>query len=164
MRYSQVLLMYAEVMNELAGPDGTYAGYAGLTARQALKEVHCRAFADADKADAEAYVNNIAATQDAMFDAIVDENAWELAGEGVRKIYWLRKSMNSKMNMSARCRTKQTVILKRFILTILMSRRQKLICQVLHGMDFLMEKQIKIMMIAKISLERKELMLHRRIC
>lgn len=90
MRYSQVLLMYAEVMNELAGPDGTYAGYAGLTARQALKEVHCRAFADADKADAEAYVNNIAATQDAMFDAIVDENAWELAGEGVRKFDLIR--------------------------------------------------------------------------
>lgn len=90
MRYSQVLLMYAEVMNELAGPDGSYSGDAGLTARQALKEVHCRAFADADKADAEAYVNGIAATKDAMFDAIVDENAWELAGEGVRKFDLIR--------------------------------------------------------------------------
>lgn len=90
MRYSQVLLMYAEVMNELAGPDGTYAGDASLTARQALKEVHCRAFADSDKADAEAYVNAIAATKDAMFDAIVDENAWELAGEGVRKFDLIR--------------------------------------------------------------------------
>ncbi len=90
MRYSQVLLMYAEVMNELAGPDGTYAGDASLTARQALKEVHCRAFADSDKADAEAYVNAIAATKDAMFDAIVDENAWELAGEGGRKIDLIR--------------------------------------------------------------------------
>lgn len=90
MRYSQVLLMYAEVMNELAGPDGTYAGDASLTARQALKEVHCRAFADSDKADAEVYVNAIAATKDAMFDAIVDENAWELAGEGVRKFDLIR--------------------------------------------------------------------------
>ena len=31
------------------------------------------------------YVEAIPATKEAMFDAIVDENAWELAGEGFRK-------------------------------------------------------------------------------
>lgn len=90
MRYPQVLLMYAEVMNELAGPDGSYAGDAGLSARQALAQVHTRAFADADKADAEAYINAIPGTKEALFDAIVDENAWELAGEGMRKFDLIR--------------------------------------------------------------------------
>lgn len=89
MRYSQVLLMYAEVMNELAGPDGSYTGDAGMTAREALKEVHRRAFADADKADADDYIDAISG-QEAMFNAIVNENAWELAGEGFRKFDLIR--------------------------------------------------------------------------
>lgn len=91
MRYSQVLLYYAEVLNELAGsPDANYPGDAGITARQALSEVHCRAFADADKAAAKAYVDAIPNDKDAFFNAIVDENAWELAGEGVRKFDLIR--------------------------------------------------------------------------
>ena len=85
MRYSNVLLFYAECMNELAGPDGTYTGSAGLTARQALALVHERAF-DADhKADAQAYVASLPADKDGFFKAIVDENAWEFGGEGFRR-------------------------------------------------------------------------------
>lgn len=83
MRYPQVLLYYAEVMNELAGPDGSYSGSAGLTARQALALVHNRAFNN--KTVAEAYISSIPNDKEAMFNAIVDENAWELAGEGMRK-------------------------------------------------------------------------------
>lgn len=90
MRYPQVLLMYAEVMNELAGPDGNYAGFAGMTARQALAEVHCRAFDQADKAEAQSYIDAIPADKETFFEAIVDENAWELAGEGVRKFDLIR--------------------------------------------------------------------------
>lgn len=89
MRYSQVLLYYAEAMNELAGPDGTIDGCT-LTARQALALVHTRAFADADKAQAQAYVDNIPANKEAFFNAIVDENAWEFAGEGYRKFDLIR--------------------------------------------------------------------------
>ena len=85
MRYSQVLLMYAEVMNELAGPDGHYTGDAGLTARQALALVHNRAFSSTNKSEAETYINNIGSSKEAMFNAIVNEEGWELAGEGVRK-------------------------------------------------------------------------------
>jgi hypothetical protein len=96
MRYPQVLLMYAETLNELAGPDGSYAGAAGLTAREALAAVHTRAFDDAHKADAAAYVANIASDKDALFDAIVDENAWELAGEGFRKFDLIRWNLLSK--------------------------------------------------------------------
>lgn len=88
MRYAQVLLFYAEVMNELAGPDGNYAGDAGLTARQALAQVHLRAFDD--KAVAQAWIDAIPGDKDSFFNAIVDENAWELAGEGMRKFDLIR--------------------------------------------------------------------------
>lgn len=85
LRYSQVLLWYAEVMNELNGdPDATTDG-CGLTARQALGEVRVRAYADADKNIAWQYVYSIPADKEAFFNAIVDENALEFAGEGVRK-------------------------------------------------------------------------------
>lgn len=90
MRYSQVLLMYAEVMNELAGPDATYAGSAGITAREALKMVHTRAFDTAHKSDAETYIAALPTGKEEFFNAIVDENAWELAGEGVRKFDLIR--------------------------------------------------------------------------
>lgn len=86
LRYSQVLLYYAEVMNELAGsPDARYDGDAGITAREALAQVHNRAFDSADLTEAQAYINNIPSDKDSFFDAIVQENAWELAGEGMRK-------------------------------------------------------------------------------
>ena len=81
MRYSQVLLMYAEVLNELAGPDASYEGWAGLTAREALAQVHNRAFATAQND----YIASIPSSKEGFFNAIVDENAWELVGEGVRK-------------------------------------------------------------------------------
>lgn len=89
MRYSQVLLYYAECLNELAGgPDNHYTGDAGITAREALKEVHTRAFDTNHKSDAAAYVE--ALTADNFFDALVQENAWELAGESARKYDLIR--------------------------------------------------------------------------
>ena len=97
LRYSQVLLMYAEVMNELNGnPDATTGGVNGLSARDALGMVHERAFADANKAEAKAYVAGIASDKDAFFNAIVDENAWEFAGECVRKYELERWNLLSK--------------------------------------------------------------------
>ncbi len=88
MRYSQVLLYYAEVMNELAGADGNYTNDAGMTARQALAMVHNRAFSN--QTTAQAYIDAISSDKDAFFDAIVQENAWEFAGEGVRKFDLIR--------------------------------------------------------------------------
>ena len=61
----------------------------------ALKEVHMRAFADTDKAYAEGQINAIAGKDD-FFDAIVDENAWELAGEGFRKFDLIRWNLLSE--------------------------------------------------------------------
>lgn len=95
MRYSQVLLMYAEVMNELAGADGSYNESAEMTARQALAEVHSRAYEAADKEIAEAYINTIPADRESFFRAIVDENKWELAGEGLRKYDLIRWNLLS---------------------------------------------------------------------
>jgi len=83
MRYSQVLLYYAECLNELAGPEGRYNGDAGITAIDALAQVHGRAFSD--KAIADYYIRNIPRTPEGVFNAIVQENAWEFAGEGYRK-------------------------------------------------------------------------------
>lgn len=93
MRYPQVLLMYAEVVNELHGPDGI--GDAGLSARQALSAVHQRSFDDANKVASVANINSISSKDD-FFDAIVDENAWELAGEGLRKFDLIRWNLLSK--------------------------------------------------------------------
>ena len=83
-RYSYVLLMYAEIMNELYnGPD--INGPAGLTARQALEKVHTRAFSAENQPIAKSYINNIPNDKTSFFNAIVEENAWELVGEGYRK-------------------------------------------------------------------------------
>ena len=92
MRYPQVLLMYAETLNELSGsPVGSYPGDAGMTAKEALRLVHLRAFTDAEaKADADRYIDRVSADKQTFFNAIVDENAWELAGEGFRKYDLIR--------------------------------------------------------------------------
>ena len=92
MRYPQVLLMYAEVLNELSGsPTGRYENDAEITAKDALKEVHMRAFTDdVYRTDAEAYIDRVSADKNTFFNAIVDENAWELAGEGFRKYDLIR--------------------------------------------------------------------------
>ena len=78
MRYANVLLYYAECMNELYGPESTGNGMP-MTAKQALKTVHDRAFTDGDPT--KVYPSD----KDGFFNAIVDENAWEFAGEGFRK-------------------------------------------------------------------------------
>ena len=95
MRYPQVLLMFAEVMNELYGAD-VANGTTGLSARDALREVHTRSFAEANKDAARQYIANIPADKQGFFNAIVDENAWELAGEGFRKFDLIRWNLLSE--------------------------------------------------------------------
>lgn len=86
LRYPHVLLMYAEALNELTG-DPTAKSYDGatysLSAQEALKQVRERAYAG-NETDAQNYVNAIT-DKDKFFEAIVNENALELAGESVRK-------------------------------------------------------------------------------
>lgn len=94
MRYSDVLLMYAEALNELQGADAV-GPTSGLSAREALAQVRCRAFSEAQQASVLGNVNSLTSGDD-FFNAIVNERAWELAGEGVRKFDLIRWGLLSK--------------------------------------------------------------------
>lgn len=83
MRYADVLLLYAEALNELQGADAV-GPTSGVSAREAFAEVRSRAFGDAHKAAAISYVNSLS-SGDEFFNALIDERAWEFAGESVRK-------------------------------------------------------------------------------
>ena len=88
MRYSQVLLMYAEVMNELAGANGNYQGDAGMTALQALAMVHNRGVKESNNdTSIDGDFLQAAAThnKEQFLNDIAQENAWELTGENARK-------------------------------------------------------------------------------
>ncbi len=85
MRYAQVLLMYAECVNELYGPEGSYGE--AMSAKDALKEVHERAFEDSekDKAWTRFAAEYDLTSKEGFMEALMQENAWEFTGEGVRK-------------------------------------------------------------------------------
>lgn len=83
MRYSDVLLMFAEAENELNGPTAE--------AQEALKRVRRRAFDDADWPEkVNQYVADVSASKESFFEAIVDERAWEFGGEMIRKYELIR--------------------------------------------------------------------------
>jgi len=94
MRYSDVLLMFAEAENELNGPTAL--------AKEALKEVRRRAFpVEAHAEKVENYVNMLG-SKEAFFNAVVDERALELGGESVRKYDLVRWNMLYEKIMEAR--------------------------------------------------------------
>jgi hypothetical protein len=76
MRYADVYLMYAEAMNALEGPDAVN-DKAGISGRQALEKVRERAFGGGSA--------KITGYDADFFKAIVNERAWELGGESIRK-------------------------------------------------------------------------------
>ncbi len=77
MRYADVLLMYAEAVNELYGPRDD--------AKEALKTVRKRAFESLYWAEkVESYVENLSSKKD-FFQAIMNERKWEFGGESIRK-------------------------------------------------------------------------------
>ena len=83
MRYSDVLLMYAETQSQL--PEGSLA-----VGKAQLEKVRRRAFATADQAEkVTAYMASIG-SKEALFQAIVNERAWEFGGEGLRKFDLVR--------------------------------------------------------------------------
>lgn len=79
MRYADILLMAAEIANEL-GEIGS--------AQEYFRPVRLRAFPD-NESDAEAYVAGLD-THDKMFEAIVNERAFEFCGEFLRKADLIR--------------------------------------------------------------------------
>lgn len=77
MRFADVLLMYAEAVNERFGPRND--------AQECLKRVRRRAFDQANWGDkVENYVDT-KNTKESFFQAIMDERAWEFGGESKRK-------------------------------------------------------------------------------
>ena len=82
MRYSDILLMLAEVTNELEGP---------AAAKPYLLEVRKRAYRGYES-EAEAYVNTLT-SKEKFFNAIVDERALEFVGEFLRKADLIRWNM-----------------------------------------------------------------------
>ena len=88
LRYADILLMAAEIENELGNLDA---------AKKDLLPVRERAF-KGNEDDAETYVNAIA-NKTAMFNAIVDERAFEFCGEMTRKFDLIRWNLlKSKMD------------------------------------------------------------------
>ncbi len=79
LRYADVLLMAAEITNELGNLS---------EAKEYLEEVRMRAFPGHED-EVEAYLGAIT-SKDEMFDAIVDERAFEFCGEMTRKFDLIR--------------------------------------------------------------------------
>lgn len=77
MRFADVLLLYAEAVNERFGPRED--------AKEALKRVRRRAF-DASQwtEKVESYVEGLG-SEEVFFEALMNERKWEFGGEGVRK-------------------------------------------------------------------------------
>lgn len=97
MRYAEILLMAAETANEIEG---------ATAAAPYLKELRMRAFASSDWAvKVDNYIAGLTSKTD-MFNAIVNENQYELTGEMERKFALMRWNLlktklveaQSKMN------------------------------------------------------------------
>jgi hypothetical protein len=90
MRYADVLLMLAESENELNG--GPTAA-----AQDALRKVRQRAFpASLWSSKVDTYIASVSGSKDAFFNALVNERAWELGGEMIRKFDLVRWNLYSK--------------------------------------------------------------------
>lgn len=77
LRYTEILLAFAEAENELNGPTAE--------AQEALKQVRRRAFATADHAEmVDAYVDDVAGDKETFLNALLEERALEFAGENMR--------------------------------------------------------------------------------
>jgi starch-binding outer membrane protein, SusD/RagB family len=90
MRYSDVLLMLAETDNELNGGPTTQG-------QDALRTVRQRAFPQALwNEKVEGYIASVSASKEAFFNALVNERAWELGGEMIRKLDLVRWNLYGK--------------------------------------------------------------------
>lgn len=91
MRYADVVLMRAELENELNGPQA---------AVPYMEKIRNRAFAVNDRQkNVTEYLQKAATSKESMFKAIVDERALEFAGEFIRKADLIRWGLlKSKMD------------------------------------------------------------------
>ena len=96
MRYSDVLLMYAETENEINnGPTAD--------AKNSLALVRERAFPQSLwPQKVTNYIDSVSANHDAFFNAIVNERAWEFGGECIRKFDLVRWNLYGQKIAQAR--------------------------------------------------------------
>lgn len=80
MRYADVLLMFAEAVNEV---ENGFGGEHGADAAAAFAQVRGRAFPNNPEL-VEAYITDKAADQETLRNAILDERKFEFAGENMR--------------------------------------------------------------------------------
>jgi hypothetical protein len=95
-RFADVLLMFAEAQNELAGPT---AAYNGTTPVQALEEVRRRAF---PAARYQALPPAQVSSQQAFFNTLVNERFLEFGGESIRKYDLIRWNLLASKITEAR--------------------------------------------------------------
>jgi len=74
MRYTDVLLMNAEAINELEGPVAS--------AQESLRKVRARSFDD--QGTVSEYIAEAASSKESFLKAVLDERKWEFAGENMR--------------------------------------------------------------------------------
>lgn len=78
MRYSDIILMFAESENQINGPT--------QAAKDALSLVRQRAFPEETwSTKVYHYIDSVSANKESFFNAIVNERAWEFGGELLRK-------------------------------------------------------------------------------
>ncbi|MBP1676532.1 MAG: SusD family protein [Bacteroidetes bacterium] len=95
MRYADVLLMYAEAVNEL---ENGVTGTNGTKAIDALRQVRNRAFESADRAEkVEQYLTTASSSKEDFFKAIMNERKWEFGGENMRWKDLVRWNLYSKV-------------------------------------------------------------------
>ncbi|WP_207424370.1 RagB/SusD family nutrient uptake outer membrane protein [Desertivirga brevis] len=95
MRYADILLMFAEAVNEV---EEGVNGPNGAKAKAAFKQVRQRAFPAADQpTKVDAYIATAASSKESFFDAIVQERKWEFGGENIRWKDLVRWNLYSKV-------------------------------------------------------------------
>lgn len=95
MRYADILLIFAEAVNEVE--DGV-SGPNGAKAINAFKQVRKRAFLPTDESiKVNDYTNTAAVSKESFFDALVQERKWEFGGENIRWKDLVRWNLYSKV-------------------------------------------------------------------
>ena len=83
MRYAEVLLIYAEAVNEL---ENGVSGTNGEKAKEAFRQVRERAFrsTESQAGKVDGYIADKSGSKEDFFQAIADERKWEFGGENMR--------------------------------------------------------------------------------
>jgi hypothetical protein len=96
-RYADVLLMFAEAQNELAGPTATFGTAAINTPKLALEAVRTRAFRGNT-----GRIGTTPTDKGGFFNMLVNERLLEFGGEGIRKYDLLRWNLLGQKIAEAR--------------------------------------------------------------